>query len=387
MKVCYVAVLDRVVKYFFGPEIDAICENNDVTCITNFTDPEFREKLSGKVKTADIKISRNVSPFNLIKSIFKLRKIFKKEKFDVIQYTGPSTGLICSIAGRMAKVKTRVYCLWGVRYEGFSGGLKRKIFKFLEKQSCKNSTNIIFDSEYNRDFLIKEKVLKDDKKTYVVSKGSACGIDLKTYDIAKKDAFNEEVRTKYNVPKEAFVVGYLGRISYEKGVNEILYSMKQIMSEDKNVYLMMVGFVEEEAGMDKELLEWAQAEQRVIFTGRQDQPERFYASFDLFVFPSYREGFGGGVVQAGAFAVPSIVSDIGPLVETIRHGELGWSFPVKDRQALLETIQAVYKDTDALKEKGENMQKYVQQYFEQAYWMEIYKKHITDVYEANKNKK
>ena len=177
MKICYIAVIDRVVKYFFGPQIDAISkENNEVTCITNFSDLEFKKELDKKIKTESIVISRNVNPLNLIKCIRKLTKIFKKEKYDVIQFTGPSTGLICALAGKRAKIKSRVYCLWGVRYEGFNG-IKRKIFKFLEKTTCKHSTNIIFDSEYNNNFLVKEQVISAEKG-YVVSKGSACGIDL-----------------------------------------------------------------------------------------------------------------------------------------------------------------------------------------------------------------
>ena len=379
MKICYVAVLDRVVKYFFGPQIDALRDDgNEITCITNFTDLKFREDLDQRIKTKNIEISRNVNPINLIKCIFKLTRIFKKEKYDVIQFTGPSTGLICSIAGKLAGVKTRVYCLWGVRYEGFSG-FKRKIFRFLEKITCMFATDVIFDSEYNRGFLIDEKVISK-SKTNVISKGSACGIDLTVYDIKQKESYNKEIRAKYEIPESGFVFGYLGRISYEKGINELLSAMQQALAQDKNSYLLVVGFIEEQQGLDSKLLEWAQSESRVIFTGRQDEPERFYAAFDLFIFPSYREGFGGGVIQAGAFAVPSIVSDIGPLVETIKHGELGRSFTVGDQKALLEVVQTMYKDQNALKEIGGKMLKYVEQHFERNYWMQEYKRVIYAAY-------
>jgi len=379
MKICYVAVLDRVVKYFFEPQIDAIREEtNDVTCITKFSDAELRKKLDAKIKTIDISISRNVNLLNLLGCIIKLVKIFRREKYDAIQFTGPSTGLICSIAGRLAGVKKRVYCLWGVRYEGFSR-LKRKIFRFLEKTTCKLSTDIIFDSVYNKDFLIKEKVASA-KKTCVISKGSACGVDLNVYNIEQKSAYRDVIRTKYGIPKDAFVFGYLGRISLEKGINELLFAMRKILLGDKNVYLLMVGFIEEERGLDSELLEWARTEERVIFTGRQDQPEKFYPAFDLFIFPSHREGFGGGVVQAGACAVPSIVSDIGPLAETIINGKLGYLFPVRDAQALLEIVERVYKDKSSLEELGQDMLQYVQQYFDRRLWMQEYKQRILGTY-------
>ena len=382
MKICYIAVLDRVIKYFFGPQIDAMREdNNEVTCITNFYDLEFRESLDKRIKTQNIEISRNVNPLNLIKCILKLTRIFRREKYDVIQFTGPSTGLICAIAGSLAGVKTRIYCLWGVRYVGFSG-VKRKIFKFLEKISCSLATKVIFDSEYNRQFLIDERVIAE-KKACVVSKGSACGIDLCVFDVNKKEEYKQQIREKYNIPATALVFGYLGRISYEKGINELLFAARQILSQDNNVYFLVVGFTEQREGIDSELWAWAESEKRVVFTGRQDEPEKFYAAFDLFIFPSYREGFGGGVVQAGAFGVPSIVSDIGPLAESIKYGELGWSFSVKDQARLTEVAGSVYKDRAALGEKGSEMLAYVRKYFDREHWMEEYKQQI---YSASKEK-
>ncbi|MBR2870251.1 MAG: glycosyltransferase [Clostridia bacterium] len=377
MKICYITVLDRVIKYFVKPHVNSVCEENEVTCISNFTDEKFREELEQEAKTVDIKISRNVNPINLIKSIIKLTKFFKKEKFDIIQYTGPSTSLICSIAGKRAKIKKRVYCLWGVRYEGFNG-IKRSIFKFLEKKTCKLSTNVIFDSESNRDFLIGEGVV-DSNKTRVISKGSACGIDTNVFDINKKEEYKKTVRDKYQIPSEAFVFGYLGRVSQEKGINEFLYAIKQITQEDENVYALIVGFIENEVGLDKQLLEWARNEKRVIFTGRQDNPEMFYASFNMFVFPSYREGFGGGVVQAGALAVPSIVSDIGPLKESIRYGELGRYCRLKDSDSLLEEMRNLYKDKNTLEKLGQDMLNYVQQNFDMKLWTQEYKQYLLDM--------
>ena len=197
----------------------------------------------------------------------------------------------------------------------------------------------------------------------------------------QKELYNSEIRIKYNIPQGAFVFGYLGRISYEKGINELFCAMKQIMDKDENVYLLMVGFIEEEKGLDIDLLNWARFEKRVVFTGRQDKPEKFYATFNLFIFPSYREGFGGGVIQAGAFAVPSIVSNIGPLLETIKTDELGCSFCVKDSQSLLQKIMDIYKNQQMLDKCGFSMLEYVHQFFDREQWMQQYVQFIRNVHD------
>ncbi len=376
MNVCYITVIDRVIKYFVYPHINAMIEEgNEVTCISNFSDINALDNINGDIATIQLEIERNVDPINLISCIFRMYRIFRAGKYDVIQYTGPSTALICSIAGCLAHIPVRQYCLWGIRYEGFNKGLKRRVFRLLEKISCKLSTHIILDSENNRKFAVEEKLLSFEKST-VIGLGSACGVDLSEYDITKKEEYRNEVLDRWHINRNAFVFGYVGRLSAEKGFNELLRASMKLISNVDNVVLLLVGFEENNSGIDSQLLIEAKKTDRIIFCGRVDAPQQYYAAMDVFVFPSYREGYGGGCVQAGAFAVPSIVSDIRPLMDAIQEGKYGEYFKLGDWYGLYEKMYLLYSRKDLLKKYGEKMYSRVKENFEMEAWKTLYKQHM-----------
>lgn len=377
IKICYITVIDRVIKYFVTPHINALGDEYEVTIATDFADESSFDNLQKEYKRFQISISRNVNPFNLLKSIIKLKKFFKCQKFDVIQYTGPSTGLICSIAGKKAKIPTRIYCLWGLRFEGFNG-FKRKLFKKIEQISCKNSTHIVLDSPSNKAYCIENNIL-DEKKGYVIGLGSACGVDLHRFDINKKSLFRDEIRKKWNIPSESFVFGFVGRITYEKGLNELLESFKAINEKYCTTKLLIVGFVEKDNGIKQEIYEWSKKSDNVIYCGRQDFPEKYYAAFDVFVFPSYREGYGGGVVQAGAMKVPSIVSNIRSLMDSICQGELGYFFPVKNNIELARIMEYCMNNQSEIKRKSELIYKRVVNNFAEDKWQKNYRDFIDNI--------
>ncbi len=382
-KMCYISVLDRVVKYFYVPHINALPNDEfDVTCITNISDDHAFDKINKDLKKYNVEIARNVNPVNMLVSMIKIYKIFKREKFDIIQYTGPSTSLICSLVGAFAKIPVRQYCLWGIRYEGFNDRLKRGIFKTLEKISCKFSTNIIFDSENNRNFVSRElKVNKN--KTSVIGLGSACGVDLNVFNISKKDQYNSEIRTKYNISNEDYVFGYLGRLSYDKGTNELLKACLKFEKEHSKVKFLIVGFCEED-DLDSQILIQAEESENIIFTGRSDEPEKYYATFDSYVFPSHREGYGGGCVQVGSYAVPSLVSDIRPLMDAIQNGEYGLYHKLGDWKDLYSKMEYMFNNREELKEIGAKMYDRVKDNFEQGIWQGEYLKHIKSQLEGVK---
>ena len=63
-------------------------------------------------------------------------KIFKKNKFDIVQYSTPNASFYAAIASKLANVPVRLYCQWGIVYVGFKG-IRRSIFNTIEKTVCK----------------------------------------------------------------------------------------------------------------------------------------------------------------------------------------------------------------------------------------------------------
>jgi len=347
-----------------------------VTLVCNM-DEDFINKYSHEFRCVSIPMKRGLDILGSFKSILSLYKLFKKTKYDIIQYNTPNASLYSSIAGILAGVPIRYYCMWGIRYVGFKG-TRKMFYKMLELLTCKLSTNITLDSKSNRQFCIDNKIFTP-QKSHVIWNGSVNGVDLSVFDTTKKDNLRKECRNKYGIEENEFVIGYLGRLMKDKGTNELLAAVKILLAKYDNIKVLIVGFFEDAQYLDHKLIEWAQNETRIIFTGRQEDIAMFYASFDIFVFPSYREGFGVGVIHAGVYAVPSVVTNIPPLLDSIIDGETGIAVELNNVNSLIRGIESLYIDADKREYLGKQQRDFVISRFEKQEFMRQYLSYINQL--------
>ena len=331
-KICYITTISLTLDMFVLESAKYIHDNTDwdITFICN-NDDSFAERLPEYIHFHPIKMERGVSIAG-IKAMLEMKNFFKEQRFDLIQYSTPNASLYASLAGKLAKVPVRLYCQWGMAFVGFSG-FKRKIFREIEKTVCKLSTWIEPDSNSNLNFAHEEGLYPESKGS-VICKGSACGVNLQKFDVTRKSEYREIIREKYGIPKEAFVFGYVGRITRDKGVNELLEATQSLMKEKNNVYLLMVGPEEVDETINTNLYEWAKGCDQVIFAGFTRVVEQFMAAMDCYILPSYREGFGMSVVEAEAMAVPVIISDIPGPIDGMERNKTGLVVEKKDTLGL-----------------------------------------------------
>lgn len=183
-KVCYVTTLPVTLKTFvLKSAIYNLSEGDwDISFICNRT-KGFEEELPSKIKYFPITLKRGISLSGFI-SIVQLYKIFKKEKYELVQYSTSNAGCYASIAAKMAGIPIRLYCQWGLDYPAFSG-IKRLLFKTIERIICLFSTNVQPDSYGNLEIAINDH-LYDKEKGMVIGNGSASGVDLERFNIDKK---------------------------------------------------------------------------------------------------------------------------------------------------------------------------------------------------------
>ena len=92
-------------------------------------------------------------------------------------------------------------------------------------------------------------------------------------------------------------------------------------------------------------------------------PERFMQAADLFCLPSYREGFGSSVIEAGACEVPSLVSRIYGLTDAVVEDQTGWMHKAGDVQELLKQLDRLLDNPTELTVKGKAARQYVETFF------------------------
>ena len=360
-KICYITTVSFTLEMFVLESAKYIHDNTDwdITFVCNYDD-DFAERLPKYIHFYPIKMERGISTTG-IKAMLEMAKFFREQKFDLIQYCTPNASLYAALAGKLANIPVRLYCQWGMIYVGFTG-IKRLIFKAIEKIVCGLSTWVEPDSNSNLIFSHQEGLYPDNVGS-VIGRGSACGVNLQKFDVSKKEEYKREVRRKYGIPEEAFVFGYVGRINRDKGVNELLEAAKNILKDNGNVYLLMVGPEEVDQTVNHELYMWAKTCEQVIFVGLTRVVEQFLSAMDCYVLPSYREGFGMSVVEAEAMAVPVIITNIPGPIDGVVEGETGLVVQKKDVYELKKAMKKMMSSN--LSYYGQNGLEFVRNHFEQ----------------------
>ena len=362
-KICFISTIPSTLRTFVLKTAIYLHENTDwdISFICS-EDEEFASELPEFIHYFPVPMERGIS-ISGIKSMMQMKKIFVKEKFDLIQYSTPNASLYAALAGKLAGIPVRLYCQWGMVYVGFEG-IKRQVFKAIEKIVCKLSTWIEPDSVSNLNFAHEENLYPQTKGS-VIWNGSACGINLEKFDISQKIKYRKDIREKYNFPEDSFVYGFVGRITKDKGINELLAAFKQIYESNSNVYLMMVGTTEKDDTVDESLFLWSKKCEHVIYTGFTEIVEQYLSAMDTYILPSYREGFGMGVVEAEAMGVPVIVTSIPGPVDAMKENETGIVVKKGSIKELLRAMKKLYEDKHIRKEYSSNAYDFAINNFEQ----------------------
>lgn len=338
-KICFISTIPITLNAFVLKTAEYIHENTDwdISFICDY-DEKFEKTLPEYIHYIPVPMERGISIAG-VKAMLEMKKIFQREKFDLIQYSTPNASLYASMAGKLAHVPVRLYCQWGLVFVGFQG-LKRKIFQMEEKYVCHLSTHIEPDSNSNLRFA-HEIGLYPKSKGSVIWNGSACGVNLTKFDISNKEEYRKDIREQLDIPEDAFVYGFVGRITRDKGINELLEAYKAINDDS---YLIMVGPSEVDETINQELYTWASKNEKIKFTGYTTVVEQYLSAMDCYILPSYREGFGMGVVEAEAMGVPVIVTDIPGPIDAMIDNETGIVVQKADVESLYNAMISIRED-------------------------------------------
>ncbi len=372
-KICIVTTMWSSINNWIKPFLNEYAKRGvDVSIVCNM-DAEYEKNLKEEypfLHTYPIPFPRGISVFGSITSIRLLTKLFKKEKFDMVQYSTPNASMYASFAAKSAKIPVRLYCQWGMVYVTM-GGIKRKIFETIERMVCHFSTQIQPDSKGNLEFCRKEG-LYDETKSLVIWNGSAKGLDLTAFDVSKKEEYAKEIKEKYNIPENVPVIGFVGRLGREKGCNELFTAFRSLKEQFPELKLIFVGPIEKEETIEPELLTYFRECDDIIKTGRVTNVEKYTSAMDVFVLPSYREGFGMSVIEASAMEVPVIVTKYPGPSSATEEGVTGISVEVKDVDALTLAIADLLKDSEKRSAMGRAGRIFVEQNFDQKEFIRKY---------------
>lgn len=362
---CILTTMSSSIDYWIKPLLPLYNKQGfDLTVICNMT-PEYKEELLKNypyIKAISIPMPRGIDFFGSIKSIYLLYKAFRKGKYHMVQYSTPNASCYGAIAAYLARIPIRLYCQWGMVHVTMKG-IKRIIFQIIERIKCLLSTHVQPDSFGNLNYC-RKRLFYSKKKSCVIWNGSAKGVDLDKFDIKKKEIYGREIRRQYGINQESIVLGFVGRLGKEKGCVELFEAFKLLEAKYPNLRLLFVGPIERADTINPELMDWFYKNKRIIKTGKVSDVEKYMAAMDIFILPSYREGFGMSVVEAQAMGVAVIVTDIPGPTNGMIAGVSGLTIPVKDIKALVAAARDLINNEEKRKKFGYAGYEYVKNHFD-----------------------
>ena len=374
LKVLNVFNIVSMAEAFFDGQYKYLSDNGfDIYLMAqeNVSTEEFIRRNGIKFKGIDI--PRSISVAKDIRSLRVIKNAIREIDPEIVIGHSPKGALLAMLAARMTNVRTRVYYRHGYIYTTMKG-LKRLLFKWVEKTVASLATDIVNVSPSIGKIAVEERINPDGKQR-CLGAGTCGGIDARTrfnpdlIDSDKKESISR--RLKIN-PKD-YVIGFCGRICKEKGIEELVagFEMLKKRREGESLKLMLVGPYDERDVLSDQTRKLIESDPSIILTGYvKDGLQYYYSLMDVFVLPSYREGFGMSVIEASAMEIPVIVSKVHGCVDSIVEGVTGEYVGISP-EAICDKLDSFISTPDVVKYGKAGRKDVLEKYDHQVIWPEV----------------
>ncbi|MBR1964925.1 MAG: glycosyltransferase family 4 protein [Muribaculaceae bacterium] len=326
------------------------------------------------VAIAKVAMQRHIAPFHDFISLLKLIRLFYREKPWIVHSMTPKAGLLCMIAAKLCRVPHRIHTFTGLIWPTASG-LKRKILIATDKLLCSCATIIIPEGNGVKQDLLSARITS--KPLNVLANGNVRGIDLNHYRRSDEVVQQAKILRKDNTITYIFI----GRLVADKGITELVNAFVKLNQLHDNTRLLLVGPKEQERSpLPSHILQTIESHKSIEAVGMQHDIRPWLAAADVFVFPSYREGFPNVVIEAGAMALPSIVTDINGSNEIIIEGKNGLIIPSHDSDSLFNSMLRLYSDASLRQSLSRNARDLIADRFD----CHLVRKALYDLYSSLK---
>jgi len=377
-KICFIVSSPGTAKGFLCKHIETLSSYYDIYLIANIIKEDNIFFNLPLVEIKNIPIQREINVIQDIKALLLLKKYFKKNRFDAIHSVTPKAGLLSMIAGRMEKIKIRTHIFTGQVWHTKTG-ISKKVLKLMDKCIVRNATNILVDGYSQREYLIKNNIIKE-TNSKVLGKGSISGVD--TCKFIPDLQMSKDIREELKINPTATIFMFLGRLNKDKGILDLVDAFMNLKQKKENICLLIVGYDEED--IEKKVKnKYNNQIDFIIFYGPTDFPERMLQVCDVFCMPSYREGFGTSVLEASLLEKAIICSDTYGLKETIIENETGLRHKTMDIESLTLQMEKLVDNIELRFSLGEKGRKYILNNFSAQTitneWIKFYKELFTEL--------
>ncbi|WP_289054504.1 glycosyltransferase family 4 protein [Carboxylicivirga marina] len=334
-------------------------EGFEVTIISSYS-----KELVDIAKLLDVpfrhfNIGRDISLLRDFKCLVELIGLLRHIKPDIVIGATPKAALISMLASRIARIKYRVYHIFGLPYET-ADGWKQRILLLMEKFTYMLSSHVVCISRSIRD-VYRKRFPNVRSKLVDVGLLTVGGVNLVKFNA---DRFIvSDIKEELKIPKEKIVIGFVARLTNDKGVGDLIEMWLKLKSYRDDIVLLVVGERDSRDSFDQEKLNILFDDQDVFIIGYTELVEKYMAVMDVFVLPSHREGFGNVNVEASAMKLPVVSYNVTGCKDSVKDNYTGYLVDLKDVDTLSDAVDSLLNDATKRELIGSNGRLYVEKYF------------------------
>jgi len=339
LRVCQLCAVDFTVKKFLLPLVDGMLDHGWQVVVVCSDGIEIAGLRAQGYCIKTIPLARSINPLLATRSLIQLTYFLRQHSFDVLHVHTPVAALIGRIAGWLSGVPLVVYTAHGFYFHDLMPAWKRAFFLSLERfAGC--FTDLLFcQSAEDAATAIQEGICT---KRQVVAIGN--GVDPQRFKPGSTSCI-DRTRFELGIPKDAFVVGLIGRQVREKGIAEFLEAMVLLAKRYTHLWVLLIG---ERLASDHDKGVWASLVSaqaalghRLLALGSREDIPPLLAAMDLFCLPSWREGMPRTIIEAMMMAKPVVATNIRGVREEVVPGQTGILVPVRSPHALASAVESI----------------------------------------------
>ena len=295
-----------------------------------------------------------------VRTVMLLHNYIKENNVDIIHSHKYKTNLYSLLASLGRDCKLVSTC-----HNWLGDSVKMRFYEGLDKRILKR-----FDAVVGVSNEVAGKLIRHVEKSKIIKIDN--GIDITRYCRTKE---KNESKKMLNLEGKN-VVGFIGRLSSEKGVTFLIDAVHNLVVKGMDITALIVG----DGEFGQTLKDYAHSlgiSDRIIFTGRRDDTPQIYSALDVFILPSLREAFPMVILEAMASSVAVVATKVGDIPVIIEDGVTGILVDPGDADAISKSVGELLLN----KEKAENIGKAGLKNVQQKYSSLIMAHKYTDVYE------
>lgn len=316
---------------------------------------------SEHIKFHDVPMERKPSLKADVRSLLRWFHLTRNIRPDITMIGTPKASLLGTLAAFLNRVPVRVYHVRGLRLETETG-MARTLYRALERLTFITSTIALAVSPSLK-ARIEDLRLNGKTPVVVLGAGSSNGIDTKRFYPKSTSADVRKGRKrKLSLDGTVPTIGFVGRLTQDKGVGDLVSASNQILQANIPHDLMLVGAVEDES--IKELLIKNNLTTRpIVWIPEVKDVAPLYDLMDVFCLPTYREGFPNVVLEAGASGLPTVTTTATGAVDSVRDGVTGVLVPTAHSYELAQALGRLLEDSLLRKVLGAAARQWIEDRF------------------------